>query len=60
MRADRRHCSMKCKRLQQKFNNSENKIAEKLSEYDYAGYRTSDRSKDTDTKIKLYQNLNDR
>ena len=51
---------MKCKRLQQKFNNSENKIAEKLSEYDYAGYRTSDRSKDTDTKIKLYQNLNDR
>jgi hypothetical protein len=36
----------------QKFN-SENKTAEKLSEYDYAGYRTSDHSKDTDTKTQL-------
>lgn len=43
----------------QKFNNSDNKIAEKLSGYDYAGYRISDRSKDTDTKMQLCQNLND-
>jgi hypothetical protein len=43
----------------QKFNNSQNKISEKLSAYDYAGYRISDRSKDTDTKTQLCQNLND-
>jgi hypothetical protein len=39
--------------------NSDNKIAEKLSGCDYAGYRISDRSKDTDTKTQLCQNLND-